>query len=288
MRTQASRPHARRRKSSEPPAPPTPGGGGPIQASRPARADERGSGEELKLEKTARSNWMGQIKHRANPSPSCSPSCSTRGAGRGRLPGVKADTYENRTKYANDWGMRTSSRERRNDGHIATKETGDQTLPRRFSKQPITPGDTALDENDWAIRKHDNKASSTTPTDEKRGVMIPHRADKETPSHAASTDTVPLPAPRIERAGREAMSRRPHRPRHDDETKQARYTGSRTTGRARRTGPRAIATRRESDETPQPDRRQGRPHRHRPQNGKQKNAPPPMSMDGERNDTRDG
>lgn len=33
---------------------------------------------------------MWQIKHRANPSPSCSPSYSTRGAGRNQLPGAKS------------------------------------------------------------------------------------------------------------------------------------------------------------------------------------------------------
>lgn len=150
MRTQASNPHARRRKSPEPPAPPTPGGGGPIQASRPTRADERGSGEELELEKTARLNWMGQIKHRANPSPSC----STRWAGRGRFPEAKADTYENRIRYADD-GERGKQRQRRNDDYIPTKETGKQPPP--FFKQPTTPSYTAWDENGQERRDDDKE-----------------------------------------------------------------------------------------------------------------------------------
>lgn len=105
MRTQASSTHARRRKSPEPPAPPTPGGGGPIQASKPARAGKRGQGEELELEKTARLNWIGQIKHRTNPSPSCSPSYSTRGAGRVRLSGAKSGYIREPHEICERWGM---------------------------------------------------------------------------------------------------------------------------------------------------------------------------------------
>lgn len=47
-RWEASRPPSRPQPQTERPlTPPTPGGGGPIQASKPIRAGERGSGEEI-------------------------------------------------------------------------------------------------------------------------------------------------------------------------------------------------------------------------------------------------
>ena len=134
-----------------------------------------------------------------NPSPSCSPSCSTRWAGRNRLPRRKADTYENRTRYANDWGMRTSSRERRNDGHIPTKETSKRPPP--FFKQPTAYPDDMTMRCERA-RRGGAKSKQHTPT---------ARTGRDDTTPCGHENTIPrrnrrqLPAPRIEKAGRGTM-----------------------------------------------------------------------------------
>lgn len=130
-----------------------------------------------------------------------------RGRGETDCPGrnaeAKADTYENRTGYANDggWGKQ---RQKRNDGHIATDET--RNSPAVF-KQPTAYQDD-MTMRCGRARRGGIKSKQHTRRRERSG-MITHHADMKTPSHAASTDRSTLPAHRIGRTGRKAMRRWP-------------------------------------------------------------------------------
>lgn len=111
--------------------------------------------------------------------------------------------------------------------------------PRRFSSsRPTARHGTRTGGQEKAGQR-----ASSTPHGDNEPEMIPHRADTITSSHVASTDRSPLPARRLERTRRGAMSRHHHRLRHNDKAKQARHTRD-PRRRARQADHRAIATRR--------------------------------------------
>lgn len=136
----------------------------------------------------------GQIKHGGEIPPRLAPRL-VRHEGRGEsdYPGrnaeAKADTYENRTGYANDggWGKQ---RQKRNDGHIATDET--RNSPAVF-KQPTAYQDD-MTMRCGRARRGGIKSKQHTRRRERSG-MITHHADMKTPSTSQAQHR-PLHAPR--------------------------------------------------------------------------------------------
>lgn len=107
-----------------------------IETRKQERTRMRGQGEELELEKTARLNWMGQIKHRAKSLPVLLPVLFDTRGGAKPITEAKSEYIREPHERGERWGDEASSD--RGEMTSTSPQMRQETAPKFSSSRPHT------------------------------------------------------------------------------------------------------------------------------------------------------